>query len=371
MFKQITEGDTVVKVPAEEKISKELEVFYNPVMRFNRDMTVFVLSALKRKGMQVGLPLAGTGIRGVRMLKELKSSSLKSLHFNDYDKTATKLIKENLKLNKIDKDKRIEVHCEEANKFLLDSVGFDYIDIDPFGTPNPFLDNAAKRISRDGILAVTATDTSALSGTYENACKRKYWATPLRNELMHEVGLRILIRKVQLVGVQYEKSLVPFISYSRDHYMRVFFLCKKGKKECDSIVKQHDFLFYDNNMKAYQVGQHKEKSKEDKSGAYGPLWIGKLQDKALLKKVLKEIPEKYPAADEKFMQTMHDELEIPFFYDIDELASHYKVPQILKKPLVLERLKKKGFEASGTHFRGTGIKTNASLKDMLAVLKTA
>ncbi|MCU0373510.1 MAG: ATP-binding protein, partial [Ignavibacteria bacterium] len=42
--------------------------------------------------------------------------------------------------------------------------GFDYIDIDPFGSPCPFLDAAIKRLSRGGILAVTATDTSALAG---------------------------------------------------------------------------------------------------------------------------------------------------------------------------------------------------------------
>ena len=38
---------------------------------------------------------------------------------------------------------------------------FDYIDIDPFGSPNPFLAAAIGRITRNGIVAVTATDTAS------------------------------------------------------------------------------------------------------------------------------------------------------------------------------------------------------------------
>ena len=101
------------------------------------------------------------------------------------------------------------VQDKDANMFILESSGFDYIDIDPFGSPNFLLDSSVKRISRGGILAVTATDTSALAGSYPDACRRKYWAEPLRSEMMHEAGLRILIRKGQLIGAQFEKALTP------------------------------------------------------------------------------------------------------------------------------------------------------------------
>ena len=87
------------------------------------------------------------------------------------------------------------------------------------------LDSAIKRISRNGILAVTNTDTAALTGTYPKACIRKYWSMPKRDYMMHETGLRILIRKVQLVGMQYEKALYPIFSYFKDHYFRIFFQC--------------------------------------------------------------------------------------------------------------------------------------------------
>ena len=162
-------------------------------------------------------------------------------------------------MNKI--NSKVRVFNEDANLFLLNSKGFDYIDIDPFGTPNPYLDSACKRISREGILAVTATDTSALCGTYKDACQRKYWADSKNDCLMHETGLRILIRKVQLVAAQYDKALVPIFSYSKDHYMRVFFRSSKMKNKIDEILKQHKMM-----------------------GDFGPIWAGKLWDSKLAKK---------------------------------------------------------------------------------------
>ena len=47
MYKIIQEGKIKIKVPKEEKISKKLPVFYNPVMGFNRDVSVLLLSVIE------------------------------------------------------------------------------------------------------------------------------------------------------------------------------------------------------------------------------------------------------------------------------------------------------------------------------------
>ena len=47
MYKIIAEGKVKIKVPKEEKISKKLPVFYNPVMGFNRDVSVLLLDAVE------------------------------------------------------------------------------------------------------------------------------------------------------------------------------------------------------------------------------------------------------------------------------------------------------------------------------------
>jgi len=236
---------------------------------------------------------------------------------------------------------KFEVYNKDANLMILESNGFDFIDLDVFGSPNFMLDSSIKKLSRNGILAVTATDTSALAGTYVNACKRKYFAVPLKNELKHEIGLRILIRKVQLIGAQYEKALLPIFSYSKEHYMRVFFKCEKGKKKVDEILKKHDYY---------------EKA--------GPLWLGQLWDKKLVERMHKN-------HKTDFLNIIKDEakLNVIGFYDIHRLCKRYKIKQIPRFDVLIKKIKKKGYKVSKTHFTPEGLRSNISLDKLLRIMK--
>ena len=80
----ITEEYAKIKISTEKKISKKLPVFYNPVMKLNRDISILLLNSVSNKDMQIALPLAGSGIRGVRFFQELKKSKIKNISINDY-----------------------------------------------------------------------------------------------------------------------------------------------------------------------------------------------------------------------------------------------------------------------------------------------
>ena len=378
MYEMIEEGKARIKVKKVKKVSKEMGVFYNKAMEHNRDISVLLLNCSDKKNMQIALPLAGTGVRGIRFLLELNKNKIENISFNDYSKDAIKSIKNNLSMNKtmkisdfqafnklnisIKNNKKIKIYNEDANLFLLKSTGFDYIDIDPFGSPNFLLDSAVKRVSREGILSVTATDTAALTGTYTNVCRRKYWAEPLRNELMHEIGLRILIRKIQLVGSQYEKALIPIFSYFKDHYFRVFFRCVKGKKDVDKGIGQHGF--FDN---------------------AGPLWLGKLWDNKLVNKMYQSI-KKGPLSKNvnkknqnvvydkgliKFIKRVKDEAKINTvgFYDVHKLVKRNKIKKIPKKEETIKKIKKKGYKVSETHFSDKSLRSDIQLKDLIKLLR--
>ena len=345
-MKIITEESTKLKISEKSKISKELEVFYNPIMKLNRDTSILLLNLIKDKEMQLALPLAGSGIRGIRFLKELKKNKIKNISFNDYG--SIKHIKQNIKLNELEKDSKLKLSSKDANLFLLESKGFDYIDIDPFGSPNQFLDNAIVRISRNGILAVTATDTSALSGSHESACIRKYYAKPLRNELMHEVGIRILIRKVQLIGAQNERALIPIFSYSKDHYFRIFFRCIKGKKKADEIFKQHEFLLYNHKTMQREISKYNFKQGYDYAG---PMWTGKLWDTKLVEKMYKNADkDNKELFDLLYVIKEESKINVVGFYDLHKLAQLKQIP-IPKMQEVLAKGKVR------THFLRWGIKS--------------
>src|SRR3989338_7793930 len=196
-------------------VNAKMEVFYNPVMVSNRNISILLINSIKNKSMRMADPLAGSGIRSLRFLKELNKNKIKSILINDMTEKFEHTFQEFIRLNKVSKKdkKKLILMNQEASFLLFQNKGFDYIDIDPFGTPNPFLSAAIAAISRGGILAITATDTAALTGTYPAVTKRKYWGTSLKNYMMHETGLRILIRKIQLLGVQFDKALVPILAY--------------------------------------------------------------------------------------------------------------------------------------------------------------
>lgn len=339
-MQKIREGLAWIYAPVGEKISKELPVFYNPVMEANRTISVAVLNSLPNRDMRMCLPLAATGVRGIRFLRELKKGKVKEMWINDLSPDACRTIRKNLKLNKVNK-KSIHVSQKEASLMILEGSGFDYIDIDPFGTPNPFLDAAVRRVSRGGILAVTATDTSALAGAYPDACRRKYWAEPADSELRHEVGVRILARKVQLVGAQYAKALTPIYSYSSEHYMRIFFSCEKGKQKVDSIIAQQGML-----------------------GTAGPMWTGALWDVLLAGKVA--------SAFESGMTRMIAEeshINSVGFYDIHKMFKGGKTASMPGMEWIMKSIRKEGFSASRTHFSPTGIRSNISEKGLKSILR--
>ncbi len=353
MHKIIGECSIKLRMPKAEKISKAMGVFYNPAMDINRDISVLLLNSINKDRLQIADPLAATGVRSIRFLKELDKNKIKSICINDYDKNSIVLIKQNLALNNLRYDnKRVSIKNEDANLFLLNSTGFDYIDIDPFGTPNPFLDAACKRISRGGILAVTATDTSALCGTYPNACVRKYWALPKKDAIMHETGLRILIRKVQLVAAQYGKALVPIFSYSKEHYMRVFLRSEKGKSKVDDVLSRHRFF----------------------NGA-GPMWAGDLWDKNLANEIcINALRDKIFSKNKeliKFLKIIKDESEINSvgFYDLHDICEKNKIRNMQKKDSIIDKIKISGCKASETHFSGHGIRSGIPFKELIKILR--
>ncbi|MEK6900412.1 MAG: hypothetical protein AABX05_04785 [Nanoarchaeota archaeon] len=348
-------------------VNKGMEVFYNPVMESNRNIAILLLSSIENENMNIASPLAGSGIRELRFLKELKPGKIGHLFVNDIKENFPKVFAENIKLNRI-KTKKINICNDDANLFLLNQVNhcikdefcgyFDYIDLDPFGSPNPFLAAAVARVTRNGILAVTATDTAALTGTYPKVTKRKYWARNVRSHMMHEIGLRILIRKVQLQGAQFDKALIPILSYNKEHYFRIYFRCIKGKEKCDELLKQHQYLLLNQKTLEFKASELNALKGYE---YFGPLWTGKMFDRRLMMKMAKENP--FPD-EQKFLDLLKEESakDRLGYYDLHALARKHRIKTTKLEP-VLKKVK-----GVRTHFSPTGIKTDKGVKEVLKAM---
>lgn len=354
-----------VSLPQKD-VHKKMEIFYNPVMVSNRNISILLLNTIPNKNMNIADPLAGSGIRSLRFLKELKKGKINHVFVNDIKENFPKIMRGNIYQNKI-KEKNLSLFNEDASLFLINRIKdekkpnnfcgyFDYIDVDSFGSPNPFLDAAIARICRDGILAVTATDTAALTGTYEKVTRRKYWAKPLRNYLMHEIGLRILIRKIQLQGIQFDKALIPILAYSKDHYYRVYLQSNRGKEKCDELVRQHQYFLFCHQCLNFKTSTYnKEQCRCGNSFEFaGPLWIGNLGNASLVQSMIKY--NLYPE-EQKLLETLAREFRknVVGFYDLHVLAGKNKIDPP-KMEIALKKLK-----GVRTHFSPTGIKTEHQL----------
>lgn len=347
IWRKVAEGKIQIRVPVSNIVSKELPVFYNPVMSLQRNIAVGVLAAMKRKDLIVCDPLAGSGVRILRFLKELPRETIKQVFANDANPKWKKLFTANAKKNKISTS-CVELALEDASMFMLQHGPFDYVDIDPFGSPNPFLDAAIKQLHRGGILAVTATDTAALAGSAPRACKRKYDAVPSRIFSMHETGMRILIRKIQLIGSQYDKALVPVLCHATEHYYRLYLACATSRRMIDHVLAQHGSWMQ-----------------------CGPLWKGQLWDKKVLADAQKTISRSEKETIQ-LLSLLSSEAEIAAvgFYDVHALCKqlHRQVP---KFDLLLQRIRSNGFPASRTHFSMTSIRTTMPELEFIELLRNA
>jgi len=375
--KIIDEGKVIIKVPEFEKITAKAPVFYNPAMELNRDLSVAAISAFKEfvdHDISVCDVFTGTGIRGIRYAKEI--DGIKKAVINDLNPLAVELAKENIILNNLD---NVMVCKEDANIILRKCKGkFDVIDIDPFGTPSYFVDSAAASLKSGGMICITATDTSALCGTYTEPCIRKYGAVPLKTEYCHENGLRTLVGFIARIFAKYKKYIEVKFSHSTEHYMRIYAVIGKGAANTDESLKSLGYIAHCKNCLNRIVFKGLAPIIPDKcpicGGIFkvgGPLWCGEMYNQDFIcsmKDIITKLTLNKENSANKLLDICIKEANAP--------VTHFEIHKICKNlktsapPLIdiIDILIKEGFFVSRTHFSPTSLKTNANIDELKNII---
>lgn len=376
-IKTINEGLTKIQFPEFDKISSDAPVFYNPHMELNRDISILALQTFQKqesRDINICDLFGGSGIRGVRYKNEI--DGVGQVFINDISETANEYERHNVKLNNLDD---IEIFQHDASMFLRMHRGeFDVIDIDPFGTPSPFLDSAGYCSRRNSLLCVTATDTSALCGTYKEPCIRKYNAKPYKSEYCHETGIRILAGFVALTLAKYSKAIEVKLSHSTEHYMRLYIEVKKGSKKSDECLKNIGYISHCKHCLYRQTNKGLATSTPDicpecgeKLIQAGPLWLGEIQNEEFISKMIKEAENKKLNTKDNVLKLLNScliESKSPVtFYDVHKICKILKI-SAPKLDLVFDSLENEGFKAVKTHFNPLGIKTNAPIKKIKEII---
>jgi tRNA (guanine26-N2/guanine27-N2)-dimethyltransferase len=353
----VHEGSTDFYVPSvhsEKGPGKRVgRVFFNDQMAFNRDVTVMLLRAYPRARTALDA-MASTGARAVRIAREARPDM--SIVANDRDLQACEYIASNVEMSG---SANVEVSNDDLRCLLARRV-FDYIDLDPFGTPVPFLPAVMQGLRRHGVAGITATDTAPLAGTYPRKCVRRYGAMSMRSPFGHESGLRILIGHIAREAAKEDKGLECILSFYADHYMRTYVRVVDGGGEADRTIAGLGFIDYDPATGSRSVSPERTSPR-----SIGPLWLGPLHDAETLAGMEAGDGLQTARRCSKYLQIWRDELDVPYFYDNDELASLLRTsPRRLDA--VLEALGSSG-RVSRTHFSPTGIRTDLPLSEVLSI----
>jgi tRNA (guanine26-N2/guanine27-N2)-dimethyltransferase len=360
---EVTEGAVTIEVPEERHGASEGSgggVFYNPVQELNRDITV---GALRAVGGECDSYLDAMTASGVRAVRAARAGY--SVAGCDVDPAAVELARENLERNGLDGD----IYHRDSNAHMHEHT-HDVVDLDPFGTPIPFVDAAFRSASQ--YVCVTATDTAPLCGAHFESGVRSYGAVPRNTEFHAEMGLRVLLSALVRTAARYDIAAHPVLSHVSSHYVRTYLRLEGGAQAADRLIEELGYidhcqqclwrehertLIADPTTECPECGQS--------TWTAGPVWLGPSHDTAFVADVAASIPDEAGtvARARDLLATIGDEIDRPTHYDQHRLYKRWGEPNIAMDDF-LGSLRNAGYEASRTHYGGTTFKTDADVTEI-------
>lgn len=330
--------------------------------------------------------MCGLGARGVRVGKEIPQ--IQKVVFNDFNMLSSQTAKVNTIINNV--YHKCDFYTSETCSFLSASSNFEnratIIDLDPFGTPAPFLDCILRAVENDGMISITATDTAVLLGVYPRVCYRKYYGIPLRTMYSVEIGTRLLLSCTALIASRLDLYITPIFAHSYRNYIRIYCKVSKSNYLANKISDKIGSVLH-----CFECGYRElmKKSLSDincplcqkKMRMGGPLWISRMFDKNVIFKILAKTfeSESRKAQESKvgvqninhikrFFEIASKELDhIPYHYISDEFGKLMK-NSTHPLPKIVDKLIMDGYNASPTIFSSTGFKTDANLQEIKSSL---
>ncbi|TNJ30559.1 tRNA (guanine26-N2/guanine27-N2)-dimethyltransferase [Giardia muris] len=373
-------------------------VFFNPTQVFNRDISVLAISAYLR-GLRASSTttmeeirlidcLSASGLRAIRYMQELPVDDQRIVIIaNDISSQATAAIAENAKVN-VPKEgqKRLVISCSDASKYLQEcsyvpTQQFHVIDIDPYGSPAPFIRAALEASVNDGLLCITATDGLVTCGRQSNECLIRYGCAAARSKVWcHEGSIRIIIGHIAREAAMRRWSITPVLSFFKNHYLRTFCIVDKTHKYRAQTMFSSLATVYHCQKCTFFCSQALSDTHLDvpttcpycgtSLSISGPMWWGSLHDREFIQACDLEHFSYLKSLDEIRGHLEYALAEVdapPLSYLLNDIASFMSVPslQTVSFCSVLERL---GYTLAPTHSVPGGFKTNAPFKVIIGLM---
>uniref|UniRef100_A0A8C0ASQ6 tRNA (guanine(26)-N(2))-dimethyltransferase n=1 Tax=Buteo japonicus TaxID=224669 RepID=A0A8C0ASQ6_9AVES len=284
--------------------------------------------------------LAASGLRSIRFAKEVPG--LRAVVANDFSARAVELMNRNVAFNRV--GHLVAPRMADARMLMYqckaDREPFDVIDLDPYGSPAPFLDAAVQAVSEGGLLCVTCTDMGVMAGNSAETCYSKYGAVSLKGKFCHEMALRIILHSLDSRANCYQRFIVPLLSISADFYIRVFVRVFTGQAKVKASASKQALVYHcvgcgtHHLQRLGKVTSHGTRY----GGLGGPMWAEPLHDPAFVERVLAALqssPGRFQTEErmQGMLSVVTEELgDVPLYYTLDSLSStiHCNTPSLLQ-----------------------------------------
>ncbi|MES1902731.1 MAG: tRNA methyltransferase 1, partial [Paramarteilia canceri] len=345
---QQMETKTQMLEEASVKFSTEQnKSFYNPAQSINRDLSVLAVLAFcsiyAKKAVKILDCTAASGIRPIRYAKSLLSNGYQpKLVACELSQSVHSVLAKNILQNNL--QDHIEPRNVNSIEMLLADKNeiYDIIDVDPYGTVEPFISAVLQRASKTStLLCLTSTDLRVLCKSQQKECFRRYNSIVPVNHFPKEAALRILLQYINSLCIRLKLFMQPMFSLALEHYIRIIVTVSESPKQSLNSVENVGNLLYCSQCKNFETDSF-FKDSELKSqlklpsscsicgSAFRigtPLWLGPLHDQCFLQTSLDNLDNcilENKDRSESILKTLKYELPgVVLSYSIGEICSFF------------------------------------------------
>ena len=188
--------------------------FFSIHQVLNRDVTSTILQDLfrgNRRDIKILDAFCGSGMRGLKNAMAIPNSTVLGIDVDRFSLSTAQRNSTALGLSRRVSWIERDIHVALRN-FQCDKTLFDVIDIDPFGSSLPYLEDCIGCLRIGGILCLNFTDSSILFGGRRDELISYYRLednTAIASVCSHEYAIRLLVASIRAIVIKLGRSLEP------------------------------------------------------------------------------------------------------------------------------------------------------------------
>ncbi|MEA5466907.1 tRNA (guanine-N1)-methyltransferase [Leptothoe sp. PORK10 BA2] len=348
--------------------------FYRSSSQVGRDLAVLAAALYRQQQGHLRVIDAMTGC-GVRSLRYYLESGADWVWANEGNHELQALLRENLRQGMAPDSYGI-TH-QDANQLFFSCAQqqdyYDLIDIDSFGSPNPFVSTALWAIKFGGLLYLTSTDGRTTGGHAVDKSVQLYGACARSHPAVHEQGLRLLIGCAAQKADERGFHIQPVFSIFNGsvHRVMVRVLPRSAPRDQDG------FLAYCHGCGQFRTADWRQLGHlgcevcGQAPVVSGPMWLGPLHDAEYVTQMATLAHQwHWPQQLQQLLTIMATEATMPpYYYPLAELGRRGQM-DIPARDRLIETLGQHHYRATRTHLDAQAIKTDAPLAVCIEMAKS-